>query len=250
VVLRRVATGETFQSETGTDGKARFRNVRDGNYNVETNDGQQAQAASVAGGIVKALSGTVGYDATDEEMDFCTANRKQQFACFYFYEDAIKAQHFAERLFTADEDKSDDTRANAFKHSYWIALMVRSLAADDGFSDGAADYHMALEFANAHEARTRTSVRPEDRRSRTMDDHNNRLGYDFAIRNEPDSRGIIANMPKSRVKALLGRPHEQNGARWLYVVGAARAFVRIDDETLIVEFRHNRVIDVSDTNVD
>jgi hypothetical protein len=61
---------------------------------------------------------------------------------------------------------------------------------------------------------------------------------------------LIANMSKRRVKALLGRPHEQNGDRWLYVVGPERAFVQIDDETLIVEFRHNRVIDVSDPNVD
>jgi hypothetical protein len=61
---------------------------------------------------------------------------------------------------------------------------------------------------------------------------------------------LIADMPKSRIKTLLGRPHEQNGDRCLYDVGPERAFVQIDDETLIVEFHHNRVIDVSDANVD
>ena len=59
--------------------------------------------------------------------------------------------------------------------------------------DGAADYHLARDFANAHEARTRNSDNPTNRRSTTMDGHNNRLGYDFAVANEPDSRVIKHN---------------------------------------------------------
>jgi hypothetical protein len=61
---------------------------------------------------------------------------------------------------------------------------------------------------------------------------------------------LVANMPKSRVKAMLGAPHEQHTDSWLYVVGAERALVQVDDENLIVQFRHNRVSRVIDVNVD
>lgn len=60
---------------------------------------------------------------------------------------------------------------------------------------------------------------------------------------------LLANMPKSRVKAMLGTPHEQHTDSWLYVVGAERALVQVDDENLIVQFRHNRVARVIDVNV-
>lgn len=61
---------------------------------------------------------------------------------------------------------------------------------------------------------------------------------------------LITNLPKSRVEAMLGKPHEQRTNSWLYVVGAERALVQVDDETLIVQFRQNRVSRVIDVNVD
>ena len=92
-------------------------------------------------------------------------------------------------------------------------MMVRSLAYDDGFFNGAADYPFALAFANAHEARTRNSTAAEDRRSTTMDDHNNLVGYNHAVRNEPDGRGIEHN-DLYFCNTLRGRVHLAQFARF------------------------------------
>lgn len=222
VVLRSVA-GQAYEAETDSGGKVSFRNVPDGDYNVETNYGQQVQAASVQGGVVKEFADTLDYDVTDEEIDFCTENRKQQFLCFYFREDAEKAAHFADRLFTQPEDSSDNTRTNAFKHSFWVAQMVRSIAYEDELFDGADDYPLALEFANAHEARTRKSDDPDLKRATVMDDHNNLLGYRHAVRNSPDSRGKKHN-DLFFCNTLRGRNRLAQFAR--FRKGATNAFSR------------------------
>lgn len=52
---------------------------------------------------------------------------------------------------------------------------------------------------------------------------------------------LIRGMPKSAVKARLGMAHEQRPSSWLYVVGAERGSVQLDDEVLLVKFHDNRV---------
>lgn len=118
--------------------------------------------------------------------------------CPFLVNDAKKAIEYARRLFNRSppasdgngpvpgpyDDVYDNTRANAFKHSYWLALMVNSIAQHWYLAD---NFDIALLFADAHEAGTPNDI--TNRRNTAIDNHNNRVGYDLAVANSPDAYG-------------------------------------------------------------
>jgi hypothetical protein len=86
-----------------------------------------------------AAGGPDAYGLTPGEKAFCAS---RPYHCWIYNHDAAAAFRYTERLFTGQRKNSDGTRANAFQHAVWNALMVES---DNTRPD------LALAFSTAHE---------------------------------------------------------------------------------------------------
>jgi hypothetical protein len=74
-----------------------------------------------------------------EEVYWCLQHLTR---CPAYYEDAAEANRLEGSLFTGNRKAADSTRSNAFRHAFWVALMVNSFEQDPD---------LALEYATAHE---------------------------------------------------------------------------------------------------
>jgi hypothetical protein len=112
-------------------------------------------------------------DTTDDyglnplEKDFCLA---RPYHCQLYANDAAQAFSWTGTLFTGKRTLSDSTRANAFQHAVWNALMVES-------DDDHPDY--ALDFSTRHEDEAYNSSDQQVAYRSLMDIENNKTGNLF-----------------------------------------------------------------------
>lgn len=116
--------------------------------------------------------------------------------CLKFSKDKGKADRMHPYLFTEPLRASDGTKANAFRHAFWVAEMVVSTGSD------ADDNHLALDFAFAHEGYAFESDDDEKRLKSRMDLHNNGVGYRYADANPGHNDEFMCN--GAMQKALEG----------------------------------------------
>jgi streptogramin lyase len=107
---------------------------------------------------------------TDEEKAFCfLGGIGKTVECHLFFENKLKAVEMEQDLFNVPAG-SRDTKANAFRHAYWTALMTRTAAwKNDG-----------IVFAIAHEGLGWRSRKAVTRKASRMDVLNNFVGYFYA----------------------------------------------------------------------
>lgn len=177
------------QLETDAQGEVVFNQLPAGQYTVDPladPGGTPPFTAQVADGSTTTQSATIsaGYAPSDAETRFCATNASY---CAGFRSDVGEAEDKAARLFTQPEPGSENTRTNAFKHAYWHALMVNTIAQNNLLDDD--KFYKAREFGNAHEADSRSSSELGKRRATAMDDHNNAIGYQWGVRNSPGGSG-------------------------------------------------------------
>ena len=121
-------------------------------------------------GATSAGSGTDDPHSDDDdyanryEKAWC---RRHPRTCIEFRKAARKAERLTEHLFSQPRDGSDGSKANAFQHAFWVALMVRRVKDDD----------RARTFAFLHENWDFESNDRELQRISRMDLHNNYVGF-------------------------------------------------------------------------
>lgn len=101
--------------------------------------------------------------------------------CSQFVGDALRATFVTNVLFSTGSlggygGVPDDTRANAFRHSYAVARFTRTMLTKFK-NDGPVTW--AYRFARAHELQDRQSDDIRVRRSSFMDTNNNLVGYNY-----------------------------------------------------------------------
>jgi sugar lactone lactonase YvrE len=110
-----------------------------------------------------ANASSIGYSThTAAEKRYC---ERHPYECIVFFRDALIAAELEGELFNVP-DGSYDTRANAFRHSFWTAIMTE----DESMWTGGID------FALAHEGGEWQSHRPSVRKASRMDILNDFVG--------------------------------------------------------------------------
>jgi hypothetical protein len=107
------------------------------------------------------------YGLNPLEKSFCLA---RPYHCQLYSNDAAQAFHWTGLYFTGKRSLSDSTRANAFQHAVWNALMVES---DNSHSD------YALDFSTRHEDEAYNSADQQVAYRSRMDLENNKTGNIF-----------------------------------------------------------------------
>jgi sugar lactone lactonase YvrE len=111
-----------------------------------------------------ATTSSTGYSShTGAEKRYC---ERHSYECIVFFHDALIAAELEGELFNVP-DGSYDTRANAFRHSFWAAMMTE----DQGEWDG------GIALALAHEGGEWQSHRSSVRKASRMDILNDFVGY-------------------------------------------------------------------------
>jgi len=106
-------------------------------------------------------------DLNDLEREFCVAH---PITCYRFWRDKQKAYRLTLHLF---DTRRNHTRANAFQHSFWVALMTNSVRPEN--------YALALDFGVRHENHEwENGATSEDRLGSWMDLQNNTTGWTYA----------------------------------------------------------------------
>lgn len=119
----------------------------------------------------------------------------------------------------------DGTRANAFQHAYWVALMTKrtySRVYDFNLSEKG---HGGLDWGEAHESEDINDSDSYIRRVSRMDLHNNEIGAQFANSSEERRKNngrLCTGMRRAVFSGKLG----ENGARanQLYWIFARRSY--------------------------
>jgi hypothetical protein len=163
---------------------------------------------------------------TDAEKRFIAAHPVLAVA---FAKAAAKAVDQALDQFDGVNDpvSLDATKANAFQHSYWTALMTKRVYDIDVLDREG----LALKYATAHESEARRSdVRVERVRS-AMDRHNNNVGFEFAKRSE-DNRDsdyrLCTGMRRATVNGRIGaRRARRLQLYWLRRRDASNNYVHV-----------------------
>jgi hypothetical protein len=100
---------------------------------------------------------------TGAEKRYC---EKHTYECIIFYRDSVLAAQLEGELFNVPPG-SYDTRANAFRHSFWTAMMTEDQEVWNG----------GIALALAHEGEEWKSHRPSVRKASRMDILNDFVGY-------------------------------------------------------------------------
>jgi Ca2+-binding RTX toxin-like protein/Tol biopolymer transport system component len=177
---------------------------------------------------------------TEQQLAFCARpSITRGRLCASFYGDYRTATHAADRYFSGQEGDSDGTRANAFRHMYWTALM-----ANTAYNTDSGSPRLGLEFAldrewNDDKGRWayEPNEAPGERHLSLMDVHNDYAGYYMAIRHQDDDEPLLCRKSMERnieegrwvegveldLNAILAR-----APVWLRRVDLARHPVRIN----------------------
>lgn len=127
-------------------------------------DEQQAAMDAVDAKLGGSSGG--GYaDLNAQEKAFCL---EWILYCKVFNDDRYIAYHLTDHMFTGSRPDSDNTKANAFQHAYWTALMTESAG---------KKRHLAINYGKAHEGHAPHSRDGDTRRASRMDIINDRMGY-------------------------------------------------------------------------
>ena len=141
---------------------------------------------------------------TEKQVEFCApalTSRARARLCYAFGGDVRQATHAAEHFFYGRETNSDATKANAFKHMYWTALMANS-----AYNTDSASPQLGLEFAKFQEWNNdldrynyKREEAPGERHLSQMDLHNDWAGYYMAIRHQDDDEALLCRKTMERV---------------------------------------------------
>lgn len=118
-------------------------------------------------------------DLTNDEKKFVIEHTDYAIA---FLMEANEALDETKNRFS---DTRDGTRANAFQHAYWNAMMAQGAQA-------AGHVEYAQQYANAHENYPHDAYHPNPKRD--MDLGNNSVGRQIAINNPYATRQELANL--------------------------------------------------------
>jgi sugar lactone lactonase YvrE len=110
-----------------------------------------------------ATASSYGSSQTGAEKRYC---EKHTYECITFYRDSLLAAQLEGELFNVPPG-SYDTRANAFRHSFWTAMMTEDQESWNG----------GLALALAHEGNGWKTHRPSVRKASRMDVLNDVVGY-------------------------------------------------------------------------
>jgi len=132
-VILRALDGSRYAASSDADGQVSFTDVPDGTYDLLIANGpdgpEREERVTVSGNSTRGVSDVSPTSLTSTELETCALYAEY---CPFMLNDARKAIKYARRLFNRSippggsgvGDVYDNTRANSFKHSYWIALMV------------------------------------------------------------------------------------------------------------------------------
>lgn len=164
-----------------------------------------------------------------ESIGWCTNPLYPERAvqCDHYRGDRNKAFELTDHLFTGNLDGIDGTRANAFLHAYWVALMVNS---------DPNDRRNAWDFAIIYEDDDQNSSQTEERRAARMDIVNDEGGYEFATRQRAENHNDEYFCEFMRRKSLNARNIGPNVDPYRYYQ---------DARTRLVFRYHNRYQDAT-----
>lgn len=125
--------------------------------------------------------------ASDRDKEWCSGenndddsdNYSHVVACGYFYYDLKRAVAVEDALFNIAG--RDNNKSNAFRHGYWISIMINS----------DVDDQLAWEFALNHEIDQFNSPMREQRYKSQMDILNDFVAYKYAIIKTPDDKSDL-----------------------------------------------------------
>ncbi|MFN8160588.1 MAG: hypothetical protein U0R52_06025 [Solirubrobacterales bacterium] len=120
--------------------------------------------------LARATTSTSYDDLNAAEKAFCTQDFGTAVACAFFNDDKERAEQAQGYLFNVGKTGADNTKANAFRHAFWVAAMVDSAPKDP----------LALDYSYAHEYDDRTSKKAKFRKRSQMDRLNNITGFKYA----------------------------------------------------------------------
>jgi hypothetical protein len=119
-------------------------------------------------------------DLKPRERAFCSEDTTRAQLCLDFSGDRQTAETLAKRLFSGRPGTLEGTKANAFQHAYWTALMTHSAWLSEG-----SRHDEGLIFSRVHEYNDDNQPQWEDRSNGVkrvnslMDLHNNHIGYEL-----------------------------------------------------------------------
>jgi hypothetical protein len=156
-------------------------------YSTDSRPGPQLNMSNLT--LLSASASSVYPDSWDElnprERAFCKEPGHWRLCFSGFRGDKKKAERLTRILFSGEiigpneRAKNDGSRANAFQHSYWTALMTRTAR------EAGREWYLGEDFAIRHEydRNGNPQWRYRDdriRRLSLMDLHNDRVGYELA----------------------------------------------------------------------
>lgn len=127
--------------------------------------------------------------ATGQFKDVDTPGIPGLLLCRSWAEDAQLALYLEQRLYD-HRGAQDSTRANAFRHMVWNALMVNSTIQRFDHNPSTARMEQSLVLStDVYEYDGRRTSDASDARASTMDRHNNRVGWGYMTRRTPPLMG-------------------------------------------------------------
>jgi hypothetical protein len=117
--------------------------------------------------------------------------------CYQWLGDALRADSVASTLFGTLGVVADNTRANAFKHSYAVSLFVRTMITQFG-DDGPP--HWGYDYARLHELKDRESSNPDKRHSSFMDTNNNLVALNYTTDHPTRNMAQLCTTIRSKAK--------------------------------------------------
>jgi YD repeat-containing protein len=187
------SSGERALRLADDDGKVVFANIAAGTYElVPVDDSQHARSVTLRDGETRHETHSAAQPppklpipTSRAALKWCfpvnsVRRQTRKIFCAYFAADALAANRETEQNFGVSYQASDGTKANAFRHSLWLAKMVRSIfksAALDDDSVGAA-----YTFGRLHEADQKAKRSFVQQKHVKMDLHNDRVGYQYSKR--------------------------------------------------------------------
>ena len=205
IVLESDATGQRAIRVTDDDGVARFPDIAAGTYKLSFTDGSvRSRSVSATSGETSREEHTISRSRNDTFhrgdralRSFCL-NPDHNKMCDLAGEDAGAAQHWTETEFTEPQARSDDTKANAFTHAIWGAMMVRSFYRAGIDKDY---WYFVRKILTWNESEASKSKDLTVRRSVRQDFHNNPIGYRTGRRHHKHNDEWFCNHMRHRVRA-------------------------------------------------
>lgn len=168
-----------------------------GDFNLQSDPLTQNRYAFAGGNPVNNIEWDGHQLANKYEAKYCTKQKSRLEACALMWRASLIADRAARRIFGDDGGKGD-SRANAFRHAFWNALMEHYAYAFLALDDGHVRH-----FAYLHERPELESGDPTRVREARVDLHNNALGRGVARRR--DFADLEQDMCEIVLKDVLAR---------------------------------------------